>query len=50
MKANWVFWPFALCFIYGFVPMFFRSIADAMFGCIWSGILSWVWHNAEDEK
>ena len=30
--------------------MFFRSIADAMFGCIWSGILSWVWHNAEDEK
>jgi hypothetical protein len=45
MKANWVFWPAAIFFIYTFVPRFFRSIVDAIFGCIWSGILSWVWHS-----
>ena len=49
MLANWVFWPAALFIIYGFVPLFFRSVADAMFGCIWSGILSWVWHNHEGD-
>ncbi len=44
IKANWVFWPAAMFVVYVFVPLFFRSIADAVFGCIWSGILSWVWH------
>jgi hypothetical protein len=44
IKANWVFWPAAIFMIYAFVPRFFRGVADAIFGCIWSGILSWVLH------
>ena len=50
IKANWVFWPAAMFIVYVFVPLFFRSIADACFGCIWSGILSWVWHVEDSHK
>ena len=50
VKANWVFWPACMALIYGFVPRFFRSVADAAFGCIWSGILSYVWHLEDENK
>ena len=44
VKMNLKFWPAILFFIYAYVPIFYRSICDAVFGAIWSIILSWVLH------
>ena len=40
--ANYKFWIFGLFLIYGFVPFFYRAIADVVLGTVWGCIFTYV--------
>ena len=45
MKSNWLFWVFALAFIYGCIPMIYRPLTDALCGTMFGFIYTFIFHN-----